>query len=192
MSSNEKQLSSGIKSLKAQANRLKKSKGISHTKALNLVAQENGYNSWKHLLNDTPKDHQLFLKAGYTEKALNEIINGNIATRISVINVDKHTPSEARAFICEHLRQIKKTSPNHGFFHVSAFISEELGNQLKSPEKFVFSIQNKFSWLNLLRLIEVEGPLDLEETEKHMQYAQLESSEMIDEIIENGKFGSKK
>lgn len=39
-----------IEQLKRDAKRLKKALGITHTAALNKVAQEQGYNSWEDLI----------------------------------------------------------------------------------------------------------------------------------------------
>lgn len=75
--SNHKLKTTDIKILKRSAKNLKKKQNINHHEALDIIAQENGFNAWSHLMNTSYKTNPE--SNDEQEKYLKESLVANIA-----------------------------------------------------------------------------------------------------------------
>lgn len=138
------------------AKKLVKKEKISLTKALEVIAKEKGFSSWKHLTSTSQQSNSIlndpevgsFLKSLPIETQL-AAEKGDYHVRKSYVSTQNSSPKEAKQEIIRHFKRIIKDSKRHIeiriWFQVpSALITNLDGNE----DKFFCSIKDLFPRIN--------------------------------------------
>lgn len=156
-----------ISKWKKAAKKLSQENNQPYKDILDKIANDNGYDSWRHIQNCRDKTQPLSFQDdsefdNLPKQARRALDRGDIQERASFITLDSEEIKQAKKELCDHLEKIIRRSRSHFHIKVTCYIRSNLSDKVKTDYPTLFEeIHNQYERIDVLHVIESDKGMPL-------------------------------